>query len=318
MTWGERSDTTTATLTTAEQSVLSSLLYADIFKYPLSREELLCRANTPALNEGNLSDTLDRLVAEGYIHRLGDFYSVQHDETLAGRREEGNRMARGQMRLARRIGRLIGHLPYVRMVTISGSLSKDYMDKKSDLDFFLITRPGRLWFVKGYTVFIKRVVLLGNYRFFCVNYLIDDAHLEIEEKNIFTATELLTTRPVAGKSLYGRFMEANGWVHDFYPHCKPLCTEGVGETGSWLQRFAEFCFNNALGNWVDRKAKSTIQNRIQRRYAEQYSEEDLELAFKSTEHVSKYHEKNFQRKVHEMYRAKINEFEHTHQVKLAI
>ena len=318
MTWGELTNTSSSTFSPEEQSVLSALLYADIFTYPLTKEELVQRANLSTLSMVNLPRVLDKLLKAGYIHALGDFYSLRCEPTVAARRREGNKRALKSMKLARRIGRLIGHMPYVRMVTISGSLSKDYMDKKSDFDFFLITKPGRLWFVKAYTVFIKRVVLLGNYKYFCVNYLIDDAHLEIGEKNIFTATELMTTRPVAGKALYEDFIAANGWVQEYYPHCQPQDTEGVGHTGSVLQRLAELCFNNALGNWVERKSKAVFEDRIKKRYAAKYSQEDLSIAFKSTEHVSKYHEKNFQQKVHAMYRQKIEDFENTHQVKLAI
>lgn len=222
------------------------------------------------------------------------------------------------MKQAHRIGRLIMLAPYVRCVTISGSLSKDYMEKGSDLDFFLITKPGRLWMVKALMVFIKKVILLNSHRHFCVNYLIDEAHLEIEEKNIFTATEVITLRPVAGATLFRKFIKTNPWSESWYPnyHCRP--TDDIPDHQPGLRRFLEVLLNNRLGDWLERKAMHIFERRIANRYKDKLSKEDLRIAFKSSEHVSKYHEKNFQRKVRDRFRQKVKEFEEKHQLNLSI
>ena len=37
---------------------------------------------------------------------------------------------------------------------------------------------------------------------FCINYFVDSENLEIQEKNIFTATELVTLLPTFGREMY--------------------------------------------------------------------------------------------------------------------
>ncbi|MEL6536396.1 MAG: hypothetical protein AAFQ98_13350, partial [Bacteroidota bacterium] len=186
----------------------------------------------------------------------------------------------------------------------------------SDLDFFLITKPGRLWLVKFAMVFIKRIILFGSYRFFCVNYLIDENHLEIEEKNRFTATELITVRPVTNAALYHRFLQENQWIKQVYPHAKPQDSARENEPKLSFKALLEWLLGGRLGAFIDRKALELFQKRTDRIYRKQYAEKDYVVAFKSKEHVSKYHEKNFQRRVMERYEELQREFEADYGVEL--
>src|SRR5690606_3777846 len=102
----------------------------------------------------------------------------------------GNLMANKFSDIARKKAKLISQFPFVRGVMASGSLSKGYADEKSDIDFFIITIPNRLWIARTLLVLYKRIFLLNSHKFFCVNYFVDEKHLGIEEKNLFTATEL--------------------------------------------------------------------------------------------------------------------------------
>ena len=44
------------------------------------------------------------------------------------------------------------------------------------------------------------------------NYFVDSQHLEIEEKNIFTATELATLIPACNKEIYNTLIDTNSWM----------------------------------------------------------------------------------------------------------
>ncbi len=123
--------------------------------------------------------------------------------------------------------KLISRFPFVRAVLASGSLSKGYMDEKSDIDFFIITAPHRLWIARTLLVLYKRLFLGGSHKHFCVNYFVDEDHLEIEEKNLFTATELATVLPLYGAEQYKSLIKTNGWVRDFFPNYIARSTENV-------------------------------------------------------------------------------------------
>ena len=90
---------------------------------------------------------------------------------------------------------------------ISGSLSKGYYDDDGDIDFFIITSPKRLWIARTFLILYKKIFLLNSRKYFCVNYFISSNALEIEEKNIFTATELTTLLPMFGNGSFHKFYE---------------------------------------------------------------------------------------------------------------
>ena len=95
------------------------------------------------------------------------------------------------------------------------------MDEKSDLDFFIITAPKRLWIARTLLVMYKRFFLFNSHKYFCVNYFVDEDHLEIEEKNLFTATELATVIPLYGQVHYTNLLKANPWLKRFFPNYTP-------------------------------------------------------------------------------------------------
>ena len=63
-------------------------------------------------------------------------------------------------------------IPYVRGVFISGQLSRYIADQKSDIDYFIVTEPERLWIVRTLFVLFRRTFLLNNRKYFCTNYYV--------------------------------------------------------------------------------------------------------------------------------------------------
>src|SRR6478736_6051578 len=216
-----------ATYTPLSKSILRTLLYFDMFKYPLTAEEVFHHLQTNHVTTDDVREELKSMSQQSLIYSLNTFYSVQNNISLESRRKQGNLLAKKYLTIAEAKAKLIASFPFVRAVMASGSLSKEYMDEKSDLDFFIVTKPKRLWIARTLLVIYKRIFLSGSHKFFCVNYFVDEEHLEIEEKNLFTATELATLMPLYGKEHYSRLIEANRWVKNFLPNFKPRCTEQI-------------------------------------------------------------------------------------------
>ena len=78
--------------------------------------------------------------------------------------------------------KFISKFPYVRAILLSGSISKGYMDKDSDVDYFIITQPNRLWVTRLLLMLFKKIFLFNSRKVFCINYFVDSEKLEIEEK----------------------------------------------------------------------------------------------------------------------------------------
>jgi len=291
------------------ESILKTLLYYDIFLYPLTSSEVFQYLPTNHVSEREVNERLHQLANQSIIYRLGHFFSVQNKAGLETRRSAGNQMASASMKLAARRANLIARFPFVRGVLISGSLAKGYMDENSDLDFFIITAPGRLWIARTLLVLYKRLFLFNSHKYFCVNYFIDSGHLEIEEKNLFTATEMATLIPMCNGELYVELLAQNGWIKSFFPNYKGRSVEDlVPEEKSGVQRIGEYIINFLFANKLEKLFKSISMKRWLRHYGREYDREDFQVTFKTTDSVSKNHPHNYQRKVMEAYKQKLGDF----------
>lgn len=294
---------------TLEQSILRTLLYFDLFQYPLRSEEIFKFLSTNSITPHDVDRSLDELTRGGRVYRFGDLFGLSADESVAERRLRGNAMAKRMSAMAHRRGRFIGAFPFVRAVMASGSFSKGYMDENSDLDFFVVTAPGRLWIARMLIALYKRIFLLNRHKYCCCNYFVTEDHLEIEEKNLFTATELATLVPICGRSVYDRLMDANTWVSEYFPNFRVTPQGDTPEARRGLfKRITEVVLAGKAGDKLTRLFHMLTLRRWKRLYAKRYPNTDFDLAFKSTQSVSKNHPNHFQRRVLERYDATLRKF----------
>jgi hypothetical protein len=210
---------------------------------------------------------------------------------------------------ARKYASIAANFPFVRAVFISGTLSKHVMKPDSDIDFFIITEPGKLWVCRAFLTLYKKLILGNSHRNFCLNYFIDSDNLEIPDKNIFTATEVVTLLPMYCYPLYESFMAKNSWVRSEFPNFKLRVNETVIQTGT-TKKVLESIFNNRLGNFLDQLSFSVIL-RFWKRKFRHLSESNFTLNFRSQKNVSKHHPNAFQERVVNKYSEKILAFEQT-------
>lgn len=291
-----------------QEQILRTLLYYDIFNYPLRLDEIVKFLGTRNANAASVREQLDELIEEQQVFCFNEFYTVQNNRENITRRERGNREAERYLPLAFKKAKLIAAFPFVRGVLASGSLSKGYMDEKSDLDFFIITQPGRLWIARTLLVTYKRIFLFNSHKHFCVNYFIDSDHLEIEEKNLFTATELATVIPLYGREHYENLHRKNPWLLNFFPNYIPRSTKDVADTNvGKLKRLLEKIIDAMGGNWFEKYFMKMTWERWMKVYGTQYTHSDFKVAFKTKNYASKNHPRHFQKTVVNRHREKLIE-----------
>lgn len=299
-----------------DASILRSLLYADLFKYPLKPGEIARRCDQPGVDVEEVESHLRVLEEKKLVRKEGYFYYLGEENGKVNRRLAGNALASKRMEKALRVSRFIGKFPYVRAVMLSGSLSKDYMEPDSDIDYFIVTEPGRLWVARTFLVLYKKTFLLNSHKHFCVNYFVDSHHLEIEDKNLFTATEVVTLAPATNYPLYSKFRSENGWADRTYPNyglraeeaCKP-------HPQAWWGRAWEKLLSGKLGERLDTWCLKRTLLRWQKKFPD-FTQEKFDLALRSKKYVSKHHPSHFQEKVMRRFQERIRSFESQHGVKL--
>ena len=281
----------------AKRALMSALWYFEIFQHPLTEEEWFRFSNCPGMEPEEFKAHLEELVAEGLVFRFDGFYQSKNDPGWVPRRLEYNRRADAFLPIARRMAQLIGSFPFVRAVFVSGSLSKHCVPPDGDIDYFLITEPGRLWLARTLLVVFKKIFLLNSHKYFCVNYFVDTQHLEIEDKNLFTATETRTLLPLYGQEWYEQFCAANNWVNDYLPNYTWHTQHGSLLRGQGrIKRSLEWLLNSRFGDWLDHLTMRLTVTYWRRKFRH-FDPQTFDNALRSRRYVSKHHPLYFQRKV---------------------
>ena len=290
------------------------MLYYDLFSYPLTVDEIFFHCSEKNSSKAAVEHALSQLIADGIVFRHNEFYSVQNSKELFLRRQRGNKNAEGAMNKVHRRSKLISSFPFVRSVCISGSFSKNYFDETTDIDFFIITEPNRLWICRTLLIFFKKIFLLNSKKYFCVNYFIDSESLQIPDKNIFTATELVTLIPAYNYDLYQKFYEKNNWVKSFFPNSEPRMQNGtLRNTSPAVKQLMEKVLSGSFGEWLDKYFFRKTLSHWRKKFGGQPHHE-FELNMRSRRSVSKHHPQGFQFQVLKQFEERLRQFEEQHQI----
>lgn len=234
-----------------QKSILKVAAYFDMFDYPVTLDEIKFFLEQP-YKERELLLELQQLLDYNVLYKMNDFYALRHDYALADRRIKGNKKANEKLKLASTLARFLSWFPYVRGVAISGSLSKNFAYEGSDIDFFLVTAPNRLWVARMILVCFQKVaILMGMKNWFCLNYYIDSTAIEIPEKNVYTAIEIATLIPKQGQAVFGEFFAVNRWIHKYLPNYVHTDKCEAERKGPVAKRITEWMLNNKAGDKFD-------------------------------------------------------------------
>ena len=283
---------------------LKAILYFSIFRYPLKLEEIHGYTNNKTLQE--TKDDIHFLIEKEVIGNVDNFYVYNNDNESVAKRVKGNNQAEKALVIAKERASFIAKFPFVKGVGVSGSLSKGYYDSDSDIDFFIITQHSKLWICRTFLMVYKKLFLFNSRQFFCINYYVSENQLEIEEKNIFTATELKTLIPLEGSMVFEKFYEKNNWIASFFSNFEVNLDEVQDAKKLWFTKTIELILLSRFGIFLNATFKSITLKKWNAKF-HYLNPKDFEIAMKSSENISKHHPSNFQKKVVDSLNEKIEE-----------
>ncbi|WP_428224290.1 nucleotidyltransferase domain-containing protein [Flavobacterium sp.] len=296
--------------------ILQPLLYFNLFQHPLTEEEIFHFSSLEDIKHLQLE--LQNALSKQIIQKTEEFYHLHLNQNNIKKRRKGNLEAKKVMKIAKQKAEFIfKYFPFIEGVAISGSLSKGYFDKDSDIDFFIITQKNRLWFCKMILMVYKKTFLFNSKKFFCINYLVSNHALEIKDKNRFTATEIATMIPMQG-TILNDFFEINNWYKQFYPNKKITIDKLLTSNKTYFRSAFEKLTNNVLGDWLETISFKIIFNFWKLKYQNKMTSEDFELAFKSSKEVSKHHPSNYQKKVIDKLNLDYKEVKEKHNIEFPL
>lgn len=250
------------------------------------------------------------LLDKGQVKRSHEYYFLSSSrEQIISDRLANQANAALRHASVRKYSARIARFPFVEGVCISGSFSKGVLTSDGDIDYFIITKPGRLWICRTLLILYKKTFLLNSRKNFCLNYFIDSKNLEIPDRNTFVATEVKTLLPTYNKALFEQFINANGWASQFLPNKQiknlSFCNDNI--TKPFISRFIEFLSGSRPGDFFDGLFFRMTLKRWQKKFPG-FSMQEFDLNMRTRKNVSKHHPRGFQKKVLEALEQKMNAY----------
>lgn len=249
-------------MNTQEEAILRTILYADIFNFPLTVEEihhfLIDDAPVSCEQIHHRLTTSPALV--GLLCYQNPYYMLADRPFLAKIRAEREEAAQTLWPLAVMYGMQLARIPFVRMVAITGSLAvRNPRDSNDDLDYMLVTESGRVWMARAFAILLVRSARTRGVEI-CPNYVLAEDALEQQHQNLYVAHDITQMIPIYGMDIYERFRQANPWASHHQPNAhKPFyhVAERNFETWNPVKRRVEAALRGQAGsafeNWEYRR-----------------------------------------------------------------
>ena len=256
-----------------ERAIVSTLLYYDLFAYPLCADELVRFVHrdeaAPRLALGDIAP------ASAWWSSSDGHWFLRGREHWVNLRAERQRVSTKKLAHALRWARSLQGVPGVRFIGVTGSLSMHSATPEDDIDLLIITARGRLWLTRALVLmalWAMRVKRADDGRpqhpnQACANIFLSEDDLALPDHNLFIAHEICQILPLLGPDTYRRFLNANDWVRDFLPQWEPDASTWQDRRGlRWLQRAVEAALWPA-GDALEREAMRRQLTRIQGKHA---------------------------------------------------
>ena len=235
------------TRNTLSEAILQTVTYSDIFDYPLSVHEIHRYLTGVRVS---LEQIHAELHSNSILMQVGKYYFLPGRQKIVEIRRQRETRSKQLLPIALRYARILGKLPFIRMVALTGSLAVLNISDDEDFDYMLITAPGRLWTARAFALLFNRFVRLFGHTI-CPNLILSENRLAWSKHDLYSAHELCQMIPIVGMDLYQRLMRANAWAEDYLPNAfleSNSLSSGSQQPASVLQNAFELPLRGKLGD----------------------------------------------------------------------
>lgn len=229
-----------------EQAILKTILYSDIFTFPLSKAEIWnFLISKKRISSESFEEALQRLITKKKVIEKYGYYCLAGKTKILFERKKHLPEVKKKLSIAHRAANYLSYIPTIYCIGISGGLAMGNVKESDDIDFFIIT--------KKHTLFVTRLWILALLEFLqlrrsrndkktankiCVNLLIEETALawHPSKRDLYTAHEIVQMKPLfERKQLYTKFLFANRWTQKFLPNAVLKNTPLPGH--SWMRSY---------------------------------------------------------------------------------
>jgi len=221
-----------------KKAIIQTLLYSSLFNFPLSKDELYYYLHAGSkISEKEFEKYLSLVISQIVVK--DGFYTLKGNEKSFELRKKRSITSIKKRDEGLKVAKILGYIPSVLFIGISGSVAVGNAKDSDDIDFFVVTSNRSLYATRLLLLLILQ--LLGKRRSrkeikpqnkICLNMLVDQngMYFQKSSQDLYTARELVQMYPLFERGgYYQKLLAKNNWTQSLMPHA-------VGQTNTFIHR----------------------------------------------------------------------------------
>jgi len=237
---------------TLESAIRETVAYFSLFQYPLTLWEIWSflpeKADLLAVKR-----EVDRLVKEEKLYERWGYYFLPGEAGAVDCRAERYPITIAKIKRAKKVAKWLRWLPGIQFIGLANVMGSYNLRSDSDIDFFIITKPGSLWFCRFWANLMMQLVGLRptdakRSNKICLSFWLASNDLRLDRFKLpdedgypdwYYIYWLANLRPLVEQGInYQQIIKSNPWLKTYLPNWRPSIISQSG--GNFWQKVASF------------------------------------------------------------------------------
>jgi hypothetical protein len=212
-----------------KNSILKTIMFFDLFDYPLTDLEILRYLDT----KYDYEKLKEELLKISEIENKNSMYFLKGRSEIYEIRMKRYNYADRKFRRAKLIAKIFKFIPWIKMIAIGNIIGSENLKDESDIDFFIISEKNRIWISRLFSVLIIKLLNLrpqenNNRDKICLSFFVSKENLDLKRfmiKNNFENQDSYLLFWLAGlfpiydsQNFYKKLINENKWIFDSLPN----------------------------------------------------------------------------------------------------
>ncbi|MFH1289350.1 MAG: hypothetical protein ABIH88_01375 [Patescibacteria group bacterium] len=216
-----------------KKAILKTLVYSDIFNFPLKKQEIwdaLIWEKKTLPKFSDFEKELESLKKTRKIKSDKGFFFVFNNKKAIALRKKREKYSKEKLKVAKKTGFWLKAVPTIKMVAITGSLAVLNSEKQDDIDFLIVSSENKLWITRALATLAIELVAKRRRPNqveikdkICLNMFLDEKALKFQKqrRDLFSAHEISQVALLWERNnCFKKFKKNNLWVKDYLPNWK--------------------------------------------------------------------------------------------------
>ena len=207
-------------------AILKTILYSDIFDYPLRKEEMW--RFLIAEKQITIKALVKELSEMKNLSEKDGLYYIKGRKNIVLKRIARSKISLEKQKIAEKAAGLLSKIPTLECVFLSGGLAMENVEINDDIDFFIITSENSLWITRFLSLLVLELFGFrrrrGERKVFnkiCLNLFLSKKNLLFPKyfQNLYTAHEISQAKLIFQRNnTQELFLSSNRWINTYLPN----------------------------------------------------------------------------------------------------